>query len=259
MNFPPNKQARSCQSDGFTLIELLTVIALVGILVALLFPGLRSVKARAEGAKCLSNLKQIGVAVASYAGENNGAFPRGGWGDATALPLDPPATDGIGWLTDIFPYLNERREVFICPAGKEASPTGATSWIRMPGKSYADPRYPMHYAYNAQLNSNRAAFRNNNPVLNVDRVAAVGNLSGLPIMIDIVFQNNFYGGVSTVFNPEPPATAGEAFAARHQGTGNILWGDGRVTAMTAADWSAAPDERVKTAAWRRYRFCMGEY
>lgn len=258
MYSPLNKLALR-RGAAFTLVELLTVMAIVGILVALLFPGYRSVTARAEGAKCLSNLKQIGIAIASYAGENNGAFPRGGWGDAAALPLDPPGTDGVGWLTDIYPYLNERREVFICPAGKERSPSGAASWMRMPGKTLADPRYPMHYAYNAQLNSNRAAFRNNNPVLNVDRVGAVNNLSGLPVMIDVVFQNNFYGGVATIFNPEPPASADQAFAARHMGTGNILWGDGRVSAMTAADWSTAPDERVKTAAWRRYRFCMGDY
>jgi prepilin-type processing-associated H-X9-DG protein len=119
----------------------------------------------------------------------------------------------------------------------------------------------MHYAYNAQLNSNRTAFKISNPVRDVPRVTAVRNLGGLPVMIDIVFQNNFYGGTGDAFSTNPPASSGEAFAARHNGGGNILWGDGRVTQMSRQEWAMAPEERVKTGTLlsKRYTFCMGDY
>jgi prepilin-type N-terminal cleavage/methylation domain-containing protein len=60
---------------AFTLVELLIVVAVVGILAALLLPALAKSKAKAERATCLSNLRQWGVAIALYAGENHNSFP----------------------------------------------------------------------------------------------------------------------------------------------------------------------------------------
>jgi prepilin-type N-terminal cleavage/methylation domain-containing protein/prepilin-type processing-associated H-X9-DG protein len=61
--------------DGFTMIELLVVIAIIAILAALLLPVLSRVKERAQKASCISNLRQCGLALQLYAGENNDFYP----------------------------------------------------------------------------------------------------------------------------------------------------------------------------------------
>jgi prepilin-type N-terminal cleavage/methylation domain len=62
---------------AFTLIELLTVIAIIGILAAIIIPTVGRVRASAKSAACLSNLRQIGGALLLYANENGNAFPFG--------------------------------------------------------------------------------------------------------------------------------------------------------------------------------------
>lgn len=63
---------------GFTLIELLTVIAIIGILAAIIIPTVSAVKTRAAQAKALSNLRQIGSAFSLYANDNKGFLPKVG-------------------------------------------------------------------------------------------------------------------------------------------------------------------------------------
>jgi general secretion pathway protein G len=83
---------------GFTLIELLTVIAIIGILAAIIIPVVGSVRKAAQASNCISNLRQIGVAMQLYARDNRNLLPK---------PLDSTQTDWQkkNWMYPIQPYL----------------------------------------------------------------------------------------------------------------------------------------------------------
>src|SRR5438045_2418898 len=60
---------------GFTLVELLIVIAIIAILAGLLLPALARAKTKAQGIKCLGNLKQLQLGWLMYADDNGGRLP----------------------------------------------------------------------------------------------------------------------------------------------------------------------------------------
>jgi general secretion pathway protein G len=67
--------SRRSSLAGFTLLELLTVIAIIGVLAAILFPVVGFARAKARNAQCVGNLRQIGLGVQMYVADHKGWLP----------------------------------------------------------------------------------------------------------------------------------------------------------------------------------------
>ncbi len=89
---------------GFTLIELLVVIAIIAVLIALLLPAVQAAREAARRAQCINNLKQMGLAIASYESTNT-SYPMG---VLKKTPLDTCMTYwGYTWMDYILPYVEQ--------------------------------------------------------------------------------------------------------------------------------------------------------
>lgn len=96
---------RVAQQKGFTLIELLVVIAIIGILSSLLLPALAKAKGKANRIKCVSNMRQLGLALQMYADDFDDQCP--------------PVTRTFeeNWIFKLQPYYVDRK-ILKCPSDR---------------------------------------------------------------------------------------------------------------------------------------------
>jgi prepilin-type N-terminal cleavage/methylation domain-containing protein/prepilin-type processing-associated H-X9-DG protein len=113
---------------SFTLIELLVVIAILGVLAALLLPALSRAKESARSAACLSNLRQIGVALQLYVQENEHRMPV--MGNASVGTNASPGIHPLPTMNVVLSNHLGSVKVLRCPSDNKQlfEQTGSSYW-----------------------------------------------------------------------------------------------------------------------------------
>src|SRR4051812_2018428 len=188
------RRQRLRRGHGFTLTELLTVIGLIALLVSLFMPVLGKVRAAANTANCLSNVRHIGVAWLGYVAENSGRLPDYVW----HLPAKPESAY-YGYWTGIVDRNGVRGEALRCPAARDAfeAPrdggwgdvshawTGRVvtngSAVRLSAQSYRESSY----GFNAYLTAGNGFGRNGSATY----LSSVNNLANVPMFFDCAYPD----------------------------------------------------------------------
>jgi prepilin-type N-terminal cleavage/methylation domain-containing protein/prepilin-type processing-associated H-X9-DG protein len=121
------KYARSTVR-AFTLIELLVVIAIIAILAAILFPVFAQAREKARQTSCLSNMRQLGIALDMYAQDYDERLFFFGHGTDhsranAAVPLGANAANR--WWNQILPYTKNDKDLIVCPSDSGRTPNSA--------------------------------------------------------------------------------------------------------------------------------------
>lgn len=224
----PSRLRAPLRVSAFTLIELLTVIAIIGVLAAILIPTVGAVRTQAKQARCASNLRQIGVAIAAYADAHRGAFPETSHGAVANL-------EEVSWIYTLKPYLGNVDEVRLCPLDPkrdERLRLRLSSFVLndyLDAKTYYDP-FGQPSGMVPRLNTLREPARTPAVFVGADTLA-------LDVSSDHIHAREWVGNWTQVVADIAPDRfrSGAATPAHTDGRAPFLYADGHVAVIHAAE------------------------
>lgn len=217
---------------AFTLVELLVVIGIIALLISILLPSLNSAREAARSVKCLSNLRQLNLAIQMYANENHGYLPPILYRTAQTVPVGNVMTPCLlrwfgGWTSAGSVYTADA-SILKRYVGN-ASVSGCPSFSD--GEIFSTQYGPCSYAYNTIL-SDWQRYVSSGVEYGV-KLTRVRRASDKAVVWDSARVNGgkldrLAWGYPTTGNFNNNA-ATPNFHARHRARGNVGWADGHAS------------------------------
>jgi prepilin-type processing-associated H-X9-DG protein/prepilin-type N-terminal cleavage/methylation domain-containing protein len=198
------------RADAFTLVELLVVLAIIGVLAALTLGATGRGQMMRDQAESAARLRQWGVAMGSYAMENNGELPRRGQGVQPVTQLDRPED----WFNALPPFLGQPGYGELVRTGRRPRAGDRSIFIR-PGAKDSGGNVFLSYGMNMNLSP--------------WNLPAPTRLAGIERPATTVFLAEAPGTYASTY----PSARPYGCEAPHDGRGNILFLDGHVAAFSA--------------------------